>query len=189
MKIYYTDVYRENKGESHELLEKAVALELDSEYGSREAALLVETIHSSTEYGKPVIDNFKDFSISHTGSLWAVAVADCQCGLDIQNHKEGTAIDRVAGRYYTEAEQAAIHSDGDWRFFWLWARREALVKAVGTTVVNSNLPDVLDDHVAFEGQQWYLKSFKLPEHDDCYCAVCTGEAAECDRELEFIRIR
>ena len=62
MIIYYTHGFSGAKGESHELLKKAIA-----EYKGDEllAGRLVASLKRQGQFGKPVIDGFDCFSISY----------------------------------------------------------------------------------------------------------------------------
>ena len=80
MIIYYTDGFESSREESHRLLEKALAAYTGDE---KKAKKLIGSLKKG-EHGKPYIEGFCCFSISHTGSIWAVLIADRECGLDIQ---------------------------------------------------------------------------------------------------------
>lgn len=185
MTIYYTHDFNSRiKGESHRLLEKAIAIHTGD---SNKAAELVSNIHSCTELGKPMIDGFNDFSISHSRNTWAVLIADSQCGLDVQ-YTQNSNVAVIAKRYYAAEEYELVSSGGGVdEFFRIWARREALVKAVGTTIVNSNLPCVLGSRAEFEDGIWIIKDVDIPKcegSDKYYAAVCV----KADEEVSYVRI-
>lgn len=180
MKIYYTNNYGNGDGESHTLLEKAVAEHI----GDKErAAELIKEIHSCTQYGKPIIDGFDEFSISHSNNTWAVLVADFMCGFDIQYSRDAD-VSKLAEKYYSEQERELVKKSGNGEFFRIWARREALVKAVGTTIVNTDLPDVLGSRVEFEDEVWIMKDVVIPGTDAC-AAACVLV----DEEVSYVEIR
>lgn len=174
MTIYFTHEFNSRiKGESHRLLERAIAIHIGD---PKRASELVSSIHSCTELGKPTIDGFNDFSISHSRNTWAVLIADSQCGLDVQ-YTQNSNVAVIAKRYYTAEEYELVSSEGGVdEFFRIWARREALVKAAGTTIVNSNLPCVLGSRAEFEDVVWVIKDVDIPKADDSdkyYAAACT----------------
>lgn len=177
MHIYYTNVFTNKKGESHRLLERAIAQFLGED--SREcAAELVADIEFG-EMGKPDIPGFNDFSISHSENSWAVLIADGYgadhyCGLDIQ-YSRAADVNKLAERWYHKNEAAAVKQLGEEEFFHIWARREALVKAVGTSIVNEHLPDTLASEVEFEGAKWQIKDMKIAALDGAYVAVCAKD--------------
>lgn len=188
MTIYYSYDYKSKKGESHKLLEKAIALHIGDE---QKAVELVGSMHSCTELGKPTIDGFDDFSISHNGNCWAVLIAGSACGLDVQYTRRGLDPSRIAKRYYAAEEQKSVadNKEDNYEFFRIWARREALVKSVGTTIVNSNLPCVLGSRVEFEDRVWAIRDLELPPNENATeerlaAAVCI----EADEEVTYVRI-
>lgn len=164
MIIYYSREFSGGRPESRRLLEKAFAKHLGD---PALAGDLVKRIKTG-EQGKPYIDGFSPFSVSHTGSLWAVLIADRECGLDIQFTK-GCNMQAMADRVYAPEDREVLSeamksggqsvqqgADGSAAadvFFRIWTRREALVKALGDSVVRSDLPPVLRDHVIISGEK------------------------------------
>ena len=163
MIIYYTHGFSGAKGESHELLKKAIA-----EYKGDEllAGRLVASLKRQGQFGKPVIDGFDCFSISHSNNTWAVLFAGAECGLDIQYSRKCNE-EQIARRFYSPEE--AMRTD---EFFRIWARREALVKAFGGSVAETDLPPVLQDEVACDGRIWDLFDVNIPDAKDLSAAVC-----------------
>lgn len=128
------------------------------------------------EYGKPSIPGWNPFSISHSENTWAVLIANDDCGLDVQYEK---AVDylKLAERWYSVEEFEYLESlsnneELSREFFRIWARREALVKAAGASIANSNLPSVLADEVNYEGSLWSIKDVVIPESENLHAAVC-----------------
>ena len=196
IEIYYYNNYTGNKEDSHELLRKAMMQR------SEEVDELIADMKIG-EMGKPSIPGYDDFSISHSESSWAVAFNDKYCGLDIQFSKKADCI-KIAEKWFHEEEVEAVkgaatseesrkeigtggddEAIGDCAdaFFRIWARREALVKAVGTSIVNSHLPSTLGDEVEFEGKKWIIKDVELPGIE--HAAVC----AETVEDIEIIELK
>ena len=180
MQIYYYNKFKNEKGESHRLLEKAIA-EFLGDNSRESAAELVADIETG-EMGKPSIPGFNDFSITHSENTWAVLIADGYgndhyCGLDIQYGKK-TDVNKLAERWFHEEEAEAVKARGEDEFFRIWARREALVKAVGTSIVNAHLPNTLDDTVEFEGVVWQINDIEIPDAPGAFAAVCAQEITE-----------
>jgi 4'-phosphopantetheinyl transferase len=76
------------------------------------------------------------FSVSHSGPVWACAVAlHREVGLDVEEVREERDADRLAERYFSPAETAAIRAlpDRERRaaFHRGWTRKEAYLKARG----------------------------------------------------------
>nr|QEO74446.1 4'-phosphopantetheinyl transferase [uncultured bacterium] len=76
------------------------------------------------------------FNLSHSGTEALVAVtAGRDVGCDIEEISERVPIDRLAARFFSLADQAALAAfqadDRRAAFFRCWTRKEAYVKAVG----------------------------------------------------------
>ena len=89
------------------------------------------------ERGKPY---FRDlpfyFNLSHSGDYVLCAVSSAEIGTDIQQQC-GKNVERLARRFFTEREAAALEQAGEERetrerlFYRLWARKEAYGKLTG----------------------------------------------------------
>ena len=188
MTVYYTDSFAGKKGESRRLLESAIAEYLALKEGKTplqerhraEASDLAGRIWTG-ENGKPYIDGFSYFSVSHTRNVWAALFADIECGLDIQFEVECRMLSiaerifdpedagRVAAACGSEAE------DAKGVFFGVWTRREALAKAAGGTVYDRSLPAVGTEgvsHVSKENRRYTVWDISLPEKGGMHAAVC-----------------
>ena len=193
MIIYYTGDFAGGRTESRRLLKRAIA-----EYtgGEKQAEDLVSGIKTG-EHGKPYIEDFDGFSVSHTGSIWAVLIDGRECGLDIQLGKRCDVLS-IARRIYApeDAEELVRMNEEDQsrtqdEFFRLWTRREALAKAAGGTVYDTDLPSVLPDEVSA-----YRKAYKLldisfpaeavPDGAKLYAAVCVEDIwKDADNSVSF----
>ena len=179
MIIYYTTDFSGGQEESHRLLEAAI-----TEYtgDSGQARELLEGMYTG-ENGKPYMDGFEYFSISHTGSVWAVLVSERECGLDIQHARSCNALS-IAGRFYHPDDAAAVtamHEEdpekGRDEFFRLWARREAMVKAFGGSAADSDIPSVSGECAEYRGAPCRIIDICMPDLPELYAAVCVrGDA-------------
>ncbi len=82
------------------------------------------------------------FSLSHSGDWLAVAVTrDQALGVDIERQRELPRALALARRFLSGAEAERIESlpepDRAQLFFRLWSRREALIKAMGSSLAES----------------------------------------------------
>ena len=193
MIIYYTGDFAGGRTESRRLLKRAIA-----EYTGDEkpAEDLVSGIKTG-EHGKPYIEGFDSFSVSHTGSIWAVLIDGRECGLDIQLGKK-CDIMSISRRMYApeDAAKLALMSEEDPskaqdEFFRLWTRREALAKAAGETVYDTDLPSVLPDEAAAYGKSYKLLDISfpaeaVPDGAKLYAAVCVEDNGEdADNSVSF----
>ena len=189
MIIYFTDKYKNGRNESHEWLRKAIAVHT----GDEELAKKLTGALKKGEHGKPYIEGFCCFSISHTGNFWAVLIAERECGLDIQLGRRCN-FRAIAERWFAAEDAARIaetarHGDDSApdEFFRIWARREALTKAVGSTVYDPALPDVQYGHAEAEGKAYTITDIRLPDNEQLYAAICVeGQAPESVPEYRYL---
>lgn len=90
-----------------------------------------EFIVRKTKLGKPYFEN-KDifFSNSHTENFWGVAFFKDNIGFDLQVHK-GNNIEKIARRFFDEAEENYVKENGLDGFYHIWTRKEAFGKYTG----------------------------------------------------------
>lgn len=190
MIIYYTGNFRGGREESRRLLRKSIA-----EYtgDAKRAGELISGLRTG-ENGKPYIEGFDCFSVSHTGGIWAVLIDIRECGLDIQLSKK-CDVSAISRRIYAGEDAeiiAMLHGEDPEKakdaFFRLWARREALAKAMGGTVYDTSLPSVRDDVLSVNGRQYRISDIPFPETGadegkKLYAAVCAEEDRETQEKL------
>ena len=103
-------------------------------------------------YGKEGKPYFRDlpfyFNLSHSGDYVLCAVSSAEIGTDIQQHC-GKNVERLARRFFTEREAAALEQAGEERetrerlFYRLWARKEAYGKLTGKGIAAALSADLL----------------------------------------------
>jgi 4'-phosphopantetheinyl transferase len=138
----------------------------------------------SPESKKPFISHpFSDihFNISHSGEWILVALAKNELGVDIEYLNKGFEFNDLMDHHFSEAEQKYIQwqSNALAAFFYLWTRKEALLKSWGKGL-QANLQDidVLGDDISYKknGMSWKLKSFKVSE--DHFAAIAFSSDLE-----------
>ena len=86
------------------------------------------------ENGKPTLD-FCFFSISHSGDFAACAVAESPVGVDIEGIKGFKQRDKYM--LFSERESQYVNErDCENRFYTLWTRKEAYIKAKGGVIAD-----------------------------------------------------
>jgi 4'-phosphopantetheinyl transferase len=126
-----------------------------------------------TDTGKPYLASGQQFNIAHAGTMVTVAFAASDVGIDIEENKQ-IDIEGVSDLFHPEEihflkQQAAENYEA--KFFDLWTRKEAFLKAVGNGIVNGlhhencTLPVV--NH---EGQPYAIKT--LPFLGNYHLSVC-----------------
>ncbi len=86
------------------------------------------------KYGKPYLKSGKiHFNLSHSGKMAAVAISDCEVGVDIQ--AVAPVNDKLIRRVSTDREYAALSALSDEerqaRFYRLWTAKESVMKYLG----------------------------------------------------------
>ena len=157
MHLYYTHNYTGGNGGSHRLLVKAIAAHLGD---ADRAEHLVSTMQRAPlagdtdipgNNGKPYIPGFSPFSISHSNNTWAVLILDTDRIVSIP---DGNNRDR--------------------EFFRFWARREALVKSIGASVADTQIPSVLSDEVCYNGRRYMINDIRIPGETGLFAAICVN---------------
>jgi 4'-phosphopantetheinyl transferase len=133
------------------------------------------------ENGKPIISDWNNFSISHSGSLVVYSDSKMDVGIDIEQHDE---IDFDAlSDFFSSAEKQYILSSTDTkrRFFEIWVKKEAILKALGIGIVNGMKEfNCMEESVTIKNDRWYFH--KLEFGDNYTCFLCSKTA---DPELEL----
>ena len=71
-----------------------------------------------------------EFSVSHSGGLFACAVAERKVGVDIQEIRKADTFG-IAERFFADEERAYAKEHGEGGFFDIWVRKEAVIKCTG----------------------------------------------------------
>lgn len=153
-------------------------------------------------FGKPVLaiagGERLRFNITHAGDAAAVALStDSELGVDIEQVRPEAKIVDITDYTFTEEEKAFLYGTDEknrvHRFFSLWSKKEALIKAVGGSMaIDADRTSVLGtpDHTGWstaafqdETADWYLYEFTpFPGYSG---ALCTDAARP---ELLFKRL-
>ena len=100
--------------------------------------------------GKPYYPGERSFSLTHSGALAAIALASEEVGLDAE--KIAAPRQAILPRVLTAEELRRPDSQSGEGFAFLWTRKEAALKCLGT---GANRPlssfSVLEDSVALDG--------------------------------------
>jgi 4'-phosphopantetheinyl transferase len=127
-------------------------------------------IHISAEKGqKPRIHNSSSgihFNISHSGEWILVAVANSEAGIDIEKIDPAFSYQELLPDHFSEKEINYISEAPDplVAFYYLWTRKESLIKARGTGLRDHlKETDVLgpDSLIALQAESWKLESFNI----------------------------
>lgn len=195
MTIYYTHRYKELSCGSHELLEVAIGDYIGDSARAAELLSSMKRDKSNDFEGKPYIDGFDKFSISHSDGTWAVLIDRRECGLDIQYEKRCDYIS-IAKRFFNLEDAAVVSgefsgknpSDEEVRneFFRIWTKREAFIKAIGSSVVYEGFPPMANHQSAeHEGRQYYIGSIEIPDAPELHAAICLDASEDINERLIY----
>ena len=192
MYLFYTNEYKRNSAHSRELLARSIRklagsgcnLDVPPELATLTDGELLGYISDNIEFnknGKPHIAGIPDYSISHSENTWAIIFSDAPCGLDIQYNKKAK-LEKIAIKFYQEDEQESANRLGVDEFFRIWSRREALIKAVGSSVFY-DVPSTMGDSAIYEGAMWRIYDISLgTEISSADNAGATSSDGSCKRE-------
>ena len=87
-------------------------------------------------HGKPYIDGI-EFSVTHTRGLWMCIIGSHAVGIDAERKDRVISDERciaIAERFFSKDETAWIRDSANIKedFFYVWTRKEAYVKYLGT---------------------------------------------------------
>jgi 4'-phosphopantetheinyl transferase len=111
----------------------------------------LEIEFSITKNSKPFLNNRPlHFNISHTNGAFVIAVSPtAYVGIDIEPVRHMNEFHSVARSFFSKREQDFIFNNNDEvdeRFLLLWTRKESLLKALGTGMIDRlDLAEVSED--------------------------------------------
>ena len=192
MYLFYTNEYKRDSAHSRELLARSIRklagsgcnLDVPPELATLTDVELLGYISDNIEFnknGKPHIAGISDYSISHSENTWAIIFSDAPCGLDIQYNKKAK-LEKIAVKLYQEDEQESVNQLGIDEFFRIWSRREALIKAAGSSVFY-DAPSTMWGSASYEGYLWRIYDVSLgAEISSADNAGATSSDGSCRRE-------
>jgi 4'-phosphopantetheinyl transferase len=147
-----------------------------------------------TGAGKPFLQGISDaphFNVAHTDGLALIALAKRTIGVDVERVRAIASLEGLVGRFFSSAEQECYHSLDPAKqlagFFRAWTCKEALLKAVGSSVAYLDLFDVelhpdrpakllATKHPGLAGAEWHLAA--LDSADGYVAAVAVVGAGD-----------
>lgn len=184
MKLFIYDKFGGDRNESHELLKKAITQYCVCERRSLPVCINDRHFLKSGKNGKPYINGFSCFSVSHTKHIWGVIFDEKDCGLDMQFGRIGN-LERIAEKFFAYSDAAVVKEFGFGAFFKIWTRREAYLKAIGGTVFDST------EDIWSCGSYNIVDGFTIADADltryagaGLYAAICTYGK----RDLEVVKL-
>lgn len=131
---FYSRTYQKTYLFSHALLRLILAKKLEMDPGNL-------TFYNDKNDKPQLKDNKAYFNISHTRDSFAIAIArDFPVGIDLEGIKDNINYRSIIKNYFGKKEREYIlHSESKAieKFYLLWTRKEALLKAIGTGLTNN----------------------------------------------------
>lgn len=95
-----------------------------------------------SDYGKPyLLGNAVYFNLTHTRDAFALVLSrDFPVGIDMESSDRNIDLESIIKTYFSRNENDFILKDKSFtrdRFFLLWTRKEALLKAIGTGLLEN----------------------------------------------------
>lgn len=123
---------------------------------------------------KPYVENWHPFNISHSNELTIICYSDTSfgVGIDIEFKKEIDFIE--ISQYFHEEEKEYIKLSPDplSAFYEVWTRKEAVLKAHGTGIINGlDNFSCLTDPVYFQDNCYLMKELEVDDAYACSVAV------------------
>lgn len=123
---------------------------------------------------KPWIEDWKSFNISHSGQMVIVALSDVsnEIGIDLEMIDHSTEILSLLS-FFCDEEQGLIKNapNPHERFFEIWTRKEALLKATGVGIIDGlSHFSCLQDCVTLHGKTWKIDNLGISEEFSCSLA-------------------
>ena len=128
------------------------------------------------ENGKPLFRHGLNFSISHAEGLTVCAAAgNTVVGIDVEKI---TMIDLNLYQDYFKVEEWQEIKEDHSRFWVLWTRKEAMVKATGIGLEEQlNLVPVLDNETTFRGNKFYYNDLSVGGTYQCQLVSTLKQAS------------
>lgn len=121
---------------------------------------------------RPSFNDTWDFNISHTqGCVVCVMTRDYRVGVDVEKLTALNMTD-FDGQWTIRERQRLNESHEPIKtFYWLWTRKEAVLKADGRGLhIPLDTIDVLSNSVEVEGTTWHIESVPIAHHYHCSVA-------------------
>lgn len=124
--------------------------------------------------GKPYCPGGPEFSLTHSGDLAAIALGDVPVGLDAE--RIAPASEALCRRVLGERELSWLAGQGEEGFAFLWTRKEAALKCLGTGVDRplSRVCVLPGEPLTANGKTLHIHTVRYGDH--MLSAACEGDA-------------
>lgn len=124
------------------------------------------------ENQKPYVDFGIHYNLSDSADWIVIAIAGSEIGVDVEYVKPDFSFESILKSHFNANEIEYINqADSSNRFFKLWTRKEAILKASGaglteylTSITALDGMRTMDDDLLSTGHDWLLSTFMLKEN-------------------------
>jgi len=121
---------------------------------------------------KPYVESSLHYNLSDSADWIVIAVAGSEIGVDVEFVKPDFSFDSILQSHFNTKEIEYIkQADSPNRFFKLWTRKEAILKATGvglteylTSITALDGMHTLDGEKLYTKRNWLLSTFMLAEN-------------------------
>jgi phosphopantetheinyl transferase len=120
------------------------------------------------KYGKPTLFLPRCdlcFNLSHANEAIAIGLAETPLGVDIDALRDDLDLDGIGQRFFTAKERGYLNcappGERRNRFFYVWTRKEALLKATGTGIDAIASVSVLESTVEAADESGSVGAYRL----------------------------
>ena len=126
-------------------------------------------------YHKPYIKNWNYFNISHSDQFVVVAInSEAPLGIDIEKIDQNIDISTLASTFLTEEKSFILNSNNQIKnFYKIWAKKEAILKAIGTGIINGldQYDCRLNSVQISKTKKLFLHNIEIDHEYSCYLAL------------------
>lgn len=132
--------------------------------------------YTKNAVNKPVIPNWNDFSISHSGDLVVFCESSTDVGIDLELIAP-LDFEDLASFFHTDEKEYIKSGDIRNRFYEIWVKKEAVLKAIGTGIISGlDAFSCLGNPIVVNDKKWYFYPLVM---DERYMAcVCSNQLFE-----------
>jgi len=120
---------------------------------------------------RPVVPNWRPFSISYSKDIVLFANGETEIGIDVEFRQP---VDAAALSQFFSAEErqyilAGNDSEKQLRFYEVWVKKEAILKAIGVGIVEGlDTFSCLENTVDLRGKTWHFYPLDLGKEYTCF---------------------
>lgn len=125
-----------------------------------------------TDFQKPHIPTWKNFNISHSGNWVILLCSNNKIGVDVEAVDLRPHHDIVTLLHTNEREYVNNAKDKTAAFYTIWTRKEALLKATGTGLINKlDAFNCVQPEMMYNEVLWHFSHIAL--NADHVCTACS----------------